>query len=701
MKRRFAAALCAVPAAVAGGFAVTALTGQGVAQKSPPPDHIEGTVTNVNGKAEAGVWVIAEARLPNPNKNGVSKTKAFRKIVVTDGAGRFVLPQLPDKGFKVWVRGYGLRDSKKVGARRGADLSLTVQNARTKVEAARIYPSNYWLSLFKPPANTASLPGGRTQAAWMSDFKLACMLCHQIGSKPVRRLVTRENYDHGTKKARNMYSATNGLGRDALLDALADWSGRIAKGQTPPSPPRPEGKERNLVITQWSWGDKWTYAHDEVATDRNNPTSNAYGKVWGVDIGNDHLLWVDPKTNKTGRIKVPTRGGFNTPWCDQTSRAGGPPSGFGTLGCPAVDQGGTSAYTGVYNNPANPHNPMLDSKGRVWITTQIRRQWVEDLPAWCKRDPFTATRAGVHRQLGYYDPKTKHWELIDTCFATHHLQFDKKGVLWMSNDGQVIGWLDPSKYVEGRPETAGDAQGWSRRMVDTNGDGTADTPATGSYGVIPNDVDGSVWSSSGGGGVQGNTGRGNIQRYDPATGKHEAYHPPKPGHGPRGIDSDSKGVMWTGLGGSGHLASFDRTKCKQTWGNGDQCAEGWTLYKSPGPGVDLGPGLENDNSADMHYYVWVDKYDTLGMGKDAVVLCGTNSDSLIVFDQKTKKFTKIRIPYPLNAYMRGLDGRIDDPRAGWKGRGLWMNEGLDPVLHNEVQHGWVGHIQMRPNPLAR
>ena len=51
--------------------------------------------------------------------------------------------------------------------------------------------------------------------------------------------------------------------------------------------------------------------------------------------------------------------------------------------------------------------------------------------------------------------------------------------------------------------------------------------------------------------------------------------------------------------------------------------------------------------------------------------------------------------------MRGLDGRIDDPRAGWKGRGLWMNEGLDPVLHNEVQHGWVGHIQMRPNPLAR
>ncbi len=697
--------LVATSVAAAGAFAVTAFTGQGVAQKTPPPDWIDGTVTGQDGKPEAGVWVIAEARLPNPIKGGPSKTKAYRKIVATDSAGRFVLPTLiKEHTYRVWVRGYGLRDSKKTAAKVGATLDLRAQDARTKVEAAKIYPSNYWLSLFRPPADTTKLPGNRPVNVWMGDFKLSCMLCHQIGSKPVRRLVTREAYDHGTKKARSMYSATTGLGRDALLDALADWSTRISKGEVPEQPPRPTGRERNMVITQWSWGDKWAYAHDEIATDKNKPTRNPYGRVWGVDIGNDYLLWVDPKTNKTGRIKVPTRDGFNTPWCDQTSRVGGPPTGFGTLGCPAVDQGGTTPYQGLYNNPANPHNPMMDAQGRIWMTTQIRRQHAEDLPAWCKRDAFTANRAGVHRQLGYYDPAKKHWELIDTCFATHHLYFDKNGVLWFSNDGAVIGWFDPSKYVEGRPETAGDAQGWSRRIVDTNGDGVGDTPASGSYGVIPNDVDGSVWSASPGGGVQGNIQgqRGNIQRYDPATGKHEAYRPPLPGHGPRGIDVDSKGMVWVGLAGGGHLASFDRSKCAQTWGNGDQCAEGWTFYKSPGPGVKaLGTDPAFDNSADMHYYVWVDKFDTLGMGKDAVVLCGTNSDSLLVFDQKTKQYTKIRIPYPLNAYMRGLDGRIDDPKAGWKGRGLWMNEGLDPVLHNEVQHGWVGHIQMRPDPLAR
>ncbi len=178
------------------------------------------------------------------------------------------------------------------------------------------------------------------------------------------------------------------------------------------------------------------------------------------------------------------------------------------------------------------------------------------------------------------------------------------------------------------------------------------------------------------------------------------YYLPTP-KSPRGVDVDSKGIIWASMGGSGHLGRFDRSKCKQTWGDGNQCAEGWTFYKSPGPSVDLGTAPEAQNSADMHYYLWADTHNTLGMGKDTIILCGTNSDSLLAFNQKTNKWTVLRIPYPLNAYMRGLDGRIDNPKTGWKGRGLWMNDGLDPVIHNEVQHGWVGHIQMRPNPLAK
>ena len=38
------------------------------------------------------------------------------------------------------------------------------------------------------------------------------------------------------------------------------------------APPRPQGIERNVVITQWDWADPKAYLHDVVSTDRRNPT---------------------------------------------------------------------------------------------------------------------------------------------------------------------------------------------------------------------------------------------------------------------------------------------------------------------------------------------------------------------------------------------------------------------------------------------
>jgi hypothetical protein len=56
-----------------------------------------------------------------------------------------------------------------------------------------------------------------------------------------------------------------------------------------------------------------------------------------------------------------------------------------------------------------------------------------------------------------------------------------------------------------------------------------------------------------------------------------------------------------------------------------------------------------------------------------------------------------------------MEGRIDDPKAGWKGRGIWMTEGDRTPWHKEG--GWqkdsgpgakplLVHFQMRPSPLA-
>src|SRR5688572_15256851 len=66
-------------------------------------DDIGGIVTSDKGP-EAGVWVIAET-------TGL-QTKLV-KSVVTDDRGRYVLPDLPNAAYNVWVRGYGLVDSPK------------------------------------------------------------------------------------------------------------------------------------------------------------------------------------------------------------------------------------------------------------------------------------------------------------------------------------------------------------------------------------------------------------------------------------------------------------------------------------------------------------------------------------------------------------------------------------------------------------
>src|SRR5438132_941077 len=51
-------------------------------------------------------------------------------------------------------------------------------------------------------------------------------------------------------------------------------------------------------------------------------------------------------------------------------------------------------------------------------------------------------------------------------------------------------------------------------------------------------------------------------------------------------------------------------------------------------------------------------------------------------------------------FTRGVDGRIDDPRAGWKGRGIWATYSSYMPKYTETKLGNIEHIQLRPNPLA-
>src|SRR5436190_23913603 len=147
-------------------------------------DDIGGAVTGVNGP-EAGVWVIAEtAELP---------TK-YAKIVVTDDQGRFVLPDLPNANYQVWVRGYGLVDSSKVAAKPGQQLNLTAVPAPNDAAAAQYYPAAYWFAMLKiPPASefggSGKIPAGITRDNWLRQMNnVDCIGCHQLGQQSTRTI---------------------------------------------------------------------------------------------------------------------------------------------------------------------------------------------------------------------------------------------------------------------------------------------------------------------------------------------------------------------------------------------------------------------------------------------------------------------------------------------------------------------------------
>jgi hypothetical protein len=735
----------AAPLVVSKGSAL-----QAQAQARMAQGYIGGTVTGPSGP-EAGVWVIAETKdLSTP----------FIKIVVTDDRGRFMLPELPTASYNVWVRGYGLVDSKPVPAKPNATtLALTVQSAKTPQEAAKVYPGDYWLSLLEPPAKS-SFPGTgaagngigtamQSQDHWINSLKSDCNFCHQLGNQLTRTVdhvlkAKPELKSHaeawewrlGTGvRGTNMYSVLTNQGKDPALKVYSDWTERIAKGEVPAAPPRPKGAERNVVVTLWDWATDHSYMHDEISTDKNNPTVNANGPIYAVSSGHGAITMVDPVRNTTEEIEIPTR----APKAQVPSR-------FPRPNRPSLFWGDQHLWANPPYNPSDPHNPMLDSKGRVWLTSKIRPN---QNPTWCNdgksaySDWYPLTGSG--RQASYYDPKTKQFALIDTCYSTHHLQFDtdpNETVYFNELSGPIFGWIDSKVYDQTKDETK--AVGWCGQVLDTNGDGkitrpwnrpvgrggdsvlyitdTGAGPAGGAggrgaggapdakldtmvnfslYAVIPSPVDDSVWGvAERYPGYLVRLQRGNNP---PESCKATVFKVPEPGYDPRGVDIDRNGVVWTALAASSHMASFDVRKCKDLNGpakaDGSQCKEGWTLYRTPGPKL---KGTEIPS--DFHYYNWVDQFNTLGMGENMPLANGSNSDSLIVLNPQSKEWTYLRVPYPLGFYSRGLDGRIDDPKAGWKGRALYANYGTHFVWHIEGGKGTKGKLvkfQMRPDPLAR
>ena len=705
------------------------------AQQSPPAvsigdSDIGGVVTSAKGP-EAGVWVIAETTdLP---------TK-FVKIVVTDDRGRYVMPDLPKANYSIWVRGYGLVDSPKVQSAPGKLLDLAAVVAPDETAAAQYYPAQYWYSMLHVPeknlfpgtgANGNGMPTNlKYQDQWIAILKThSCNSCHQIGNKPTRTISpalgdfkdSADAWAHRTQTGPAAETMTRDIGQiDAqrAFKLFGEWTDRVAKGELPKTrPERPKGVERNIVVSMWDWGDAKTYLHDEIATDKRDPTVNAGGKLWGAtEDSTDNLPILDPKTNSVSYYRMHPRDPLT-------------PSGS------FIQEGGfprlPSPYWGdemIWNSQSTVHNQTFDHDGRVWMTTRIRKP---ETPDYCRKGSdlpsaklFPMNVAG--RQAAVYDPKTDKLTHIDLCFTTHHLAFaeDANNTLWFSAGGArapVIGWLNTKKFLETGDAAA--SQGWAPFILDTNGKGRREGPYTepgqpadpakqrrivaGLYGIGVDPRDNSVWGSV-------MTFPGGVIHVIPGDNPPETtlseyfevpFNEPRApvnGYAPRGSDIDRNGVVWLPLA-SGHFASFDRSKCKGPMNGpnatGRHCPEGWTLHQFRGPQFE---NVEEPGAVQSSYFAFVDQFDTMGFGKNVPIATGNMSDSLEAL--VNGEWVTMRIPYPLGFHSKGLDGRIDDANAGWKGRGLWSTYAGRAPYHIEGGKGTtskVVHFQLRPDPLAR
>ena len=706
-------------AAVAAALAVAPV----YAQKAGK-DSIAGVV-NGPGGVEAGVWVIAETtNLP---------TK-FAKIVVTDDKGRYVIPQLPKANYLVWSRGYGLRDSEKTQAAPGKTVNIK-SAAATPQEDAEHYPGMYWYSLINIPGadqfpGTGEKGNGisdniKTQEAWVDTVKNSCQSCHALGSMGVRKVPAffKEGSESSVgawgkrtqagQAMTNMMTTLGFMGVDAALRQFADWTDRIEKGELPFSKPhRPEGVERNFVVTMWDFSTPRYYLHDGISTYQHDPRVNANGPIYGApEESTDLIPVVDPVKHRAYTIKHPVQPG--TPSSTKLPMT-------------------PSAYWGpdpLWDGSSSLHNAMMDAQGRVYFSARFRGP---DNPAFCKKgsDHPSAKVMPLEqngRQLSIWDPKQKKWSHVDTCFFTHHLYFakDKDRTLWLSQGGPgssngVIGWVKTKTFFE--TGDAAKSQGWTPVVVDTNGNGKRDAyvepnqpvdPAKDKrilgafYGIMPSTVDDSVWGQTMGIGFARIDQPGYVVRVIPGpnpaeTSIAELFVPPDGAWSPRGIDMTTDGVIWTPLA-SGHFASFDRRKCTRPQNGPDAltgklCPEGWTLLRMPGPQF---RGLPESGSANHSYYVWVDRYNTLGLGRNVPIFTTNGAEALTAV--VNGKAVEIRVPYPTGFFTKLLDARVDDPKAGWKGKGVWTMSGTRTVFHNEggtANSPKVYHVQLRPNPLA-
>ena len=651
----------------------------------------------------------------------------YIKSVVTDDQGRYVIPDLPKANYDVWVRGYGLVDSPKVKSEPGKQLNLTAVLAPNEAEAAKYYPAIYWYSMMKIPEaeffGSKDAPPNVKITDYLNGMKNnGCVGCHQLGQLSTRTIpkfhlkagkTHEEAWVRRTQSGQageNMTTIAAGQLGGVPYKYLGDWTERVAKGELPfAKPTRPQGVERNIVVTLRDWHNDKQYLHDLIASDRRYPTVNAYGPVYG-SVRARLQRHADPRSGEERRDELRA--------ADHGRHAAGARARQRRLGQDSRTLGllGRGEHLGLQR----PTTTTRCSTGRA-ASGSPRPATSRTTRTFCKKGSSHPSAVefplnSTNRRVTMYDPKTGKYTAYQTCFGSHHLQFgyDANETLWMSTGGGGgnVGWINTKMLDE-----TGDiekSQGWTALVLDTNGNGQRDEYTEPGkpqepgkdmrigatfYAVMPSPTDGSVW--------------GTLARQPGRDRPHRSDQEPAQVAGRTSTTCRCRASVRAAATSTSRAASGSRSRAA-TWAcSTAACARARSTARrrpaitAPRAGRSTSiPARASRASARTaprsSYYSWVDQHNTFGLGDDIPMSTANLMDGLVALN-KDGKMVSIRVPYPLGFYAKGFDGRIDDPNAGWKGRGLWAANGDRTPWLIEGGKGTkplAAHFQLRPDPLA-
>lgn len=312
----------------------------------------------------------------------------------------------------------------------GKIVNHAAPSAPNEADAAQYYPAIYWYSMLKIPAvgefagSNPDMPKN-ISPRWLNQMKNnGCIGCHQLGQLSTRTIPKAfgEFANHEEAWVRRVSSGQAG---ENMVNQLAgdfnsqpikifrqNWT-RLASPMAScrhSRPERPQGVERNIVVTLRDWMNERQYLHDLIASDRRYPTVNANGPLYGSpEYSSDDMPILDPVKNTATAFRLTT-----TP---------DTPEGLGPGHAAAKEPMLASAYWGeqkIWDTRANNHNSMLDRQGRVWLAATGHGP---NNPDWCKKGGdhpsakvFPIER--TNRRVTMFDPKTQKYTAYLTCFGS-------------------------------------------------------------------------------------------------------------------------------------------------------------------------------------------------------------------------------------------------------------------------------------------